>query len=246
MVNRQKGAELKLQRGILMPITWLAALVFWLSSSVALGHSIGDVEAALHDRQPYAQFVSYPAPEFRLADANGDVVTSEALRGKVVVLNFIYTRCDDACPIHQHLIGQVQEETNTQGLQDDVVFITIATDTEDLASTHQNMRDYAERFRMDYHNWQFLFRQESDPPETTLELAEQYGLEFLEAAEGVQMHGIVTHVIDNEGVMRARFHGLLADTEPMVSYVTALARGPEAVPVAFRYRLRRMFNAVFD
>ncbi|WP_167855978.1 SCO family protein [Natronospirillum operosum] len=246
MVHELQGDGSILLRGIRTRGGWLVAVVFWLLSTAAFGHSIEDVEAALHDRQPHAQFVRYPAPEFRLADVNGDIVTSEDMRGQVVILNFIYTRCDEACPIHQHLIGQVQHAVNARGLHEDVVFITIATDTEDIASTRRIMREMGERFRMGDRNWQFLFRQESDPPEITGNLAAEYGVRFEVVDEGVQMHGIVIHVIDGYGDMRARFHGLLADTEPMVSYVTALVQGPEAVPVALRYRFRRMFNSLFD
>ncbi len=58
------------------------------------------------------------------------------------------------------------------------------------------------------HNWHFLYRGEGEPPGLTSELAKAYGVQFRDTGEGVQVHGVVTHVIDPEGQMRARFHGL--------------------------------------
>ncbi|TMD59574.1 MAG: SCO family protein [Chloroflexi bacterium] len=41
-----------------------------------------------------------PAADFTLTDGpTGDVVTLSALRGKVVILAFLYTNCPDVCPL---------------------------------------------------------------------------------------------------------------------------------------------------
>jgi protein SCO1/2 len=40
-----------------------------------------------------------PAPDFRLTDQNGQVVSLTDLRGRVVVLTFLYTHCPDECPL---------------------------------------------------------------------------------------------------------------------------------------------------
>jgi protein SCO1/2 len=42
------------------------------------------------------------APDFRLRDADGERVSMAALRGRPVVVTFIYSHCEDTCP------GQVQ------------------------------------------------------------------------------------------------------------------------------------------
>ncbi len=40
-----------------------------------------------------------PAYDFRLPDQDGRVVSLSSLRGKVVVLTFLYTHCPDVCPL---------------------------------------------------------------------------------------------------------------------------------------------------
>jgi protein SCO1/2 len=223
----------------------LAALL--LTAAVpAAAHSLEHVEDKLNEQEKYAQFVDQVAPDFALADAEGNPVTLADFRGKVVVLNFIYTRCTDACPLHMNTIKQLQDRVNGQGLRDQVQFLTIATDTEDLASTHERMRGYGKNFAFDPVNWRFLFRTEAQPSEATLEVADDYGLKFSVAEEGVQMHGVVTHVIDQTGQMRARFHGLKFEPEHFVSYVTAVAKGADAQPEGFWGRLSSYFDGVFN
>jgi protein SCO1 len=40
-----------------------------------------------------------PAPDFRLTDQNGRAVSLADLRGRVLVLTFLYTHCPDECPL---------------------------------------------------------------------------------------------------------------------------------------------------
>lgn len=202
--------------------------MFALGSLKAFAHSMEDVEASLNEKERYAQFVDQPAPPFELTDSDGKTLSLADLKGKTVVLNFLYTRCTEACPLHMNLIRQLQTGVEEEGLSEEVVFITIATDREDVAGTRKNMRDYGENFDLNADNWHFLYRTRAESPELTSELAKAYGLQFREAGGGVQVHGVVTHVIDPQGQMRARFHGLDFNPEHLVTYLKAIAIGPNA------------------
>ena len=50
-------------------------------------------------------------PEFELRNAEGETVTAASLRGRPVVVTFIYSTCEDTCP------GQVQ---SIRGALDDL------------------------------------------------------------------------------------------------------------------------------
>jgi protein SCO1/2 len=71
-------------------------------------------------------------PDFALADQDGETVTAAALRGRPVVVTFIYSTCEDTCP------GQVQ---SIRGALDDLgrdvrvigVSVDPANDTPDTA-----------------------------------------------------------------------------------------------------------------
>lgn len=215
--------------------------------TLASAHTLHDAEAVIKEQERYAQFVDRVAPPFALFDTQGNPVSKADLSGKVVVLNFLYTRCADACPLHMNLIVRLQEKIEQNGLGDQVEFITIATDTEDdLKLTKENMVAYGRNFGLDSANWRFLYRDAMADPNLTRDLAEDYGLKFSIVDEGVQMHGVVTHIIDQEGIMKARFHGLDFQTENLVSYVDVLIKGPSALNNSTWDEVHTYFETLFN
>jgi protein SCO1/2 len=202
-----------------------AAVAFALAlattfASPSLSHSLKEVEEQLHDREKYFQAVDSQAPDFTLADPSGHVVGMSDLRGKVVVLHFIYTQCKDVCPLHAERIAEIQAMINQTPMKDMVRFVTITTDPKH--DTGQVLSDYGAAHGLDPANWVFLTAAPGDPEDATRRLARAYGLEFTQTAEGEQMHGIVTHVIDQDGRLRARFHTLKFDRVTLVLFVNAL------------------------
>ncbi|WP_148863309.1 SCO family protein [Marinobacter fonticola] len=224
----------------------LLIAVVTLGSTHAMAHSMADVEASLNEKERYAQFVDRPAPPFDLTDSDGNRLSLADLKGKTVVLNFLYTRCTEACPLHMNLIRQLQTGVEGEGLSDEVTFITIATDREDIVGTRQNMRAYGANFELNPVNWHFLYRAEGEPPGLTSELAKAYGVQFTDTGDGVQVHGVVTHVIDPTGRMRARFHGLKFQPEHLVTYLKAIAIGPDAADDGFWGRLHGRIEDLFQ
>jgi protein SCO1/2 len=211
-----------------IPVVLSAAL---LANAVpAAAHSLEHVESELHARERYAQFVDRKAADFQLVDLDGRPVSLADLKGKVVVQNFVYARCRDICPVHMVLISRLQSMVAAAGMQEQVRFITIATDTEDAKATRDVMATYAKQYGLDASNWQFLYRRDDQPADTTIRLAEAYGLKFTPAGEGMQMHGMVTHVIDQTGQLRARFHGHKFEPVNLVSYVNALVNDDHSQP----------------
>ena len=200
----------------------VAVIAASLFSSAAAAHSLTDLESDLRRQERYAQFVDSQAPDFQLTDLAGKPVSLAGLRGQVLVMNFIYSRCKDICPLHMVLIAKLQSMVNAAGMQERVRFVTIATDEEDVTSTRKIMSGYAKSYGLDTRNWQFLYRTGAQPAAATRAVAEAYGLKFTPVADGVQMHGAVTHVIDQTGQLRARFHGLKFEPVHLVSFVNAL------------------------
>lgn len=186
----------------------------------ALSHSLQELETQLSGRDKYFQPVDQPAPGFTLVDAEGRVVSLADYQDKVVVLNFIYTSCGDVCPMHSQLIAQLQQMISISPMKDRVSFISITTDP-----SHDRGKvlvDYGEAQGLDPVNWTFLTSPADQPDDTTRKVAKAYGLEFTEV-DGVQMHGLVTHVIDREGKLRGRFHGLNFEAISLVTFANALA-----------------------
>ncbi len=210
---------------MISPTNWPAAVLgLALAATTAApvaAHSVKALEAKILERETYVQMTDTPAPGFTLQDADGREVSLDDFKGKVVVLNFVYARCKDVCPLHSNVIASIQERINATPMRDVVQFISIATDTEDAPETADIIRSYAARFGLDPVNWMFLYRGLA-PKDGTIKLAERYGLKFNYTENGDQVHGVVTHVIDKRGVMRGRYHGLKFDPINLIMHVNAL------------------------
>ncbi len=195
------------------------ALVGLTYAKAGLAHSLDAVEKMLSDREFYLQVVNQPAPEFTLQDASGRAVSLRDYRGKVVVLYFIYTNCPDECPLQSEKLAVIQKAINATPMRGMVQFIAVTTDPE--RDTSAVLGAYGAIHGLDPSNWIFL-TSGSDRPTATRLLAEQYGLKFTPGEGSVQTHGIVTHVIDKSGNLRARYHGLKFHDTNLILHINAL------------------------
>ena len=186
----------------------------------ALTHSLKEVEQNIHDLEKYFQPVDSQAPGFTLQDADGRVVRLTDFKGKVVVLNFIYINCPDFCPLQSEKIAAIQKMVNITPMKTQVQFVSITTDPK--RDTGKVLRDYGENHGLDAANWVFLTTAPGQAEDTTLKIALSYGLKFVKTENGEQMHGVVTHVIDQDERLRARFHSLRFQNVNFVIYVNAL------------------------
>lgn len=205
--------------GILKPVALAFALIVAIVAP-ALAHSLEEVDKDLRDKDKYFQPVDSEAPAFTLQDANGRVVSLASLRSKVVVLNFIYTNCPDVCPLHAERIAELQMMINQTPMKAMVKFVTITTDPK--RDNDEVLHEYGKTHGLDPVNWVFLTAAPDQPEDSTRKVAEAYGLKFTQGDDGVQMHGVVTHVIDQDGRLRARFHGLKFEPVNLVIFVNAL------------------------
>jgi len=197
-----------------------AAVAVVLGPGAAAAHSLQDLQQELLDDEKYFQVKNEPAPDFALQDAEGNPVRLQDLRGKAVVLHFVYAGCPDVCPLHAERIAQIQETVNATPMKEQVGFVTITTDPK--RDTPDLLRGYGEAHGLDRANWSFLTSGPDRPEDTTRKLAESFGHRFSVASEGYQIHSVVTHIIDRNGQWVGNFHGLKFDPTSLVVFVNAL------------------------
>jgi len=63
------------------------------------------------------------APDFRLRNQDGEIVSMRSLRGRPVVVTFLYTTCQDSCPIQAQTVRGALDE-----LGHDVPALAVAVD----------------------------------------------------------------------------------------------------------------------
>ncbi|MDP6572172.1 MAG: SCO family protein [Rhodospirillales bacterium] len=151
----------------------LAALLAGAGAAPVAAHSLKHLEDQLRERERYVEIVQRPAPDFALRDAEGRTRSLSGLRGKIVVLWFIYASCPDVCPLHSERIAEIQEMVNDTPMKELVRFIAITTDPE--RDTPQVLQKHGTAHGLDPANWTF-FTSGPEKPKATQELAERYGL----------------------------------------------------------------------
>ena len=93
------------------------------------------------------------APSFVLIDQSGRSTSLASLRGKVVVLSFFDSSCDDICPVLGAELSQASVDLRSDASQ--VAFVTINTDPLVLNETSEKVSLDVPELR-DLGNWLFL------------------------------------------------------------------------------------------
>lgn len=190
----------------------------------AYSHSLEELSGEFVNEEQYFQPVDTEAPGFTLQDAGGRIISLSDFRGKVVVLNFVYTNCPDFCPLQAEKIADVQKMVNVTPMKDMVEFISVTTDPK--RDFGQVLTDFGENHGLSPVNWVFLTATPGAPEDSTRQLAASYGLQFKLVEDGEQMHGVVTNVISQNGRLVARFHSLRFQSLNLVKFINALTNDP--------------------
>ena len=78
---------------------------------------------------------------------------SDALQGKVVLINFVFTQCSDACPLITAQLVQVKNELG-EAFGRDVRFVSISVDPQN--DRPQDLARFAQKFDAAHPEWWFL------------------------------------------------------------------------------------------
>ncbi len=83
------------------------------------------------------------APDFELADAGGHRVRLSGLRGRPILLTFLYTRCSDVCPL---ITEKLKAALDRLGSGSNVAVVAVSVDPK--GDTPRTVRAYLRRHRM--------------------------------------------------------------------------------------------------
>jgi protein SCO1/2 len=140
-------------------------------------------------------------PDFSLIDQHGSTVALAALRGSVIAVTFIYSRCPlpDYCPLVVANLAQVRDRYRNR-LGRDLVLMTVSFDPK--YDTPDVLRAYAARYGGNIPGWHFL----SGSPEAIAAVCASFGIEYW-PDQGLITHTLQTAVVDREGRLAASVEG---------------------------------------
>jgi protein SCO1 len=147
------------------------------------------------------------APDFRLTNQSGRTVRLADFRGKVVALNFLYTRCPvpEICPRLAAAFAYVHKRT-------DATLISITVDP--VYDTPSVLASYAKLWRARPELWHFL----TGSQDNVAEVGRDYGLVYW-PEEGAVAHTARTYVIGRDGVVAAVLEGTSWRAEQLLSLI---------------------------
>lgn len=135
------------------------------------------------------------APSFSLTSQEGRIVTDAVLKGKVTVLNFIFTRCMGPCPRMSAQMGRLNQALGPK--LDDVQLISVSVDPE--YDTPAVLAEYGERFGADPARWKLL----TGPTDQIHNvMVKGFLLPLGTDKDGMPAHSTRFVVVDQQGVIR--------------------------------------------
>lgn len=141
------------------------------------------------------------APRFALYNQDGEVVRFEQLRGRRIVLNFIFTRCPVAtmCPAATARMVALQKLAHARKIPD---FQLLSISLDPAYDTPPILKAYATARGIDTADFSFL----SGPEEAVRRLLTQFGV-IAERGDNIWKHTLATLLIDRDGRIIHRVDG---------------------------------------
>jgi protein SCO1/2 len=188
-------------------VIWLAVLLAAVASVVG-----GSVDAA-----PKSEALPTigPAPAFTLTAQDERRLSLADLRGKVVVLTFIYTACADTCPLLTAKMAALQGRLGADfGAR--VFFVSVTVDPE--RDTPAVLKSYGVGHGARFDGWAFL----TGRPADIRDVGKRYGIFAKKTARGDVDHTFLTSVIDPRGVLRVQYMGVRFEPTELLTDVRSV------------------------
>jgi len=159
-----------------------------------------------------------PAPDLSLTTHDGQRLSLKELRGKVVVVTFIYASCADTCPLLTAKMAGLQAALGAD-FGPKVFFLSITVDPE--RDTPAVLQRYAQAHGANLVGWACL----TGTPAEIRQVARRYGIYSRKTARGDVDHTFLTSLVDQSGTLRVQYLGVRFDPDELLRDLQTLVRG---------------------
>lgn len=186
-----------------------ALMLAWLGLALVAGSqaSASPLPAPLPDLGP--------AAPFSLTTPAGKAFALDDLRGKVVLVAFIYTSCKDVCLAETAKMATIQKRLG-KDFGSRVHFVSITLDPE--VDKGDALLAYGRRYGARPEGWTFL----TGTPEQVRDVARRYGVAFRKTASREVEHNTLATIIDPQGHLRVQYLGVAFDPQEMLRDIRGL------------------------
>ncbi|HEY1023162.1 MAG TPA: SCO family protein [Flavisolibacter sp.] len=164
-----------------------------------------EVETKVVDGKEVVDTVWSKVPDFTLTNQMGQQVSYSDLAGKIVVVDFFFTRCPVICPKMTQHMKRLQETVKSNSRAgnrepDFIHFLSITVDPKH--DSVQQLKRYADRFQINPQNWWLLTGDKQEIYDLALK-GMKLGIDETEV-DTAFIHPQKFVLIDRHGVIRAR------------------------------------------
>jgi len=162
------------------------------------------------------------APAFTFTDQDGERLTSEDMRGRIVLYTFTYTNCKEPCFNIDKTMQEVQSRLNEVNLNKfKITFVTVSFDPE--RDSHNTLKTYAESIGADTTQWKFA----TTTDQTLLKTIIGAGFEtyYEQKPDGSFSFDPAFVLVDGWGVVRGeyRYQTEVSTTDRILRHLNVLA-----------------------
>lgn len=156
-----------------------------------------------------------PAPPFELTDQVGETLRLADLAGRVLLVDFVFTRCPGPCPILTTSHVKVQRAI-PDAWKDRVHFVSISVDP--AYDTSALLLAYGEARGVDFERWSFL----TGPEDRVDAVLQAFGVGRTRGESDLVEHTVITYLVDGNGRIVKRYFGLQHEPEAVAADVVTL------------------------
>jgi protein SCO1/2 len=166
--------------------------------------------------------IGAPMPDFALIDQSARTVRLSDFRGKVVAVDFIYTRCPlpDVCPRLSATFAALQRRFAAR-MNTDLALLSVTIDPQ--YDTPGVLAGYAKIWRADPTAWRFL----TGTIEEVQNVAKRFGLIYW-PEEGLMTHTLATGIIARDGRLAAVVEGSTFTATQLGDLIEAICDSPRS------------------
>jgi protein SCO1 len=171
------------------------------SPATAEGLVEDDGEKILLPSPPEKLIVGAPVPDFALTDESGRLIHLSGFHGRIIAINFIYTRCPlpDVCPRLSANFARVQKRFEPR-MGKDVVLLSVTIDPD--YDTPEVLAKYAKIWKAAPAGWHFL----TGDAREIARVAGHFGMIYW-PEEGLLSHTSQTGIVARDGRLAAIVEG---------------------------------------
>lgn len=155
---------------------------------------------------------------------NQEIIFPDFVKGKTVIMNYIFTNCPDICPLSTNNMRLIQERLKKEKI-DNIQFVSLSFDPEN--DTPEVLRKFAGIRNLDLSNWTFLTGDKS----TTNAVIKEVGVLAVPNDSTVFKNGRKIYyyvhtdriqLIDTEGNTRKNYKGSTINVDEIVADIKKL------------------------